>query len=227
MRSTADPDSVRRNCRAARDSSPRSVNVVTTATATSCPTAAGRRARRPDECEEPTISSQLDPQIGPYDHLQGEAGAELSLVEYGDFECPYCREAAPVIEKVREELGDRLMFAFRHFPLFELHPHSLAAACAAEAASVYGRFWPMHARLYAPGPPRLTQRDLREHAEAIGLDDPDKAIWPASQNFEDRVEADFNSGVRSGVRGTPTLFVNGEQYRGPVSVDALLDALTS
>lgn len=132
-----------------------------------------------------------------------------------------------MLEKVREELGNTLLFAFRHFPLFELHPHSLAAACAGEAAAIYGLFWPMHDRLYAPGPPRLTQPDLRAHAEAIGMENPDKAIWPASQHFEDRVEADFNSGVRSGVRGTPTLFVNGVPYTGERSVNALLEAVTS
>ncbi|MCF7549837.1 DsbA family protein [Pseudonocardia sp. WMMC193] len=168
----------------------------------------------------------LDPPLGPYDHVQGHTDAPLTLLKYGDFECPYCRDAAPVIEEVRAELGDRLRFAFRHFPLAELHPHALAAATASEMAALEGRFWPMHASLYAPGPPRLTQADLREHAVRAGVD-PDSVVWPRTRAVEDRVEADFNSGVRSGVRGTPTLFVNGEVYRGPVTVDLLLDALTS
>jgi protein-disulfide isomerase len=168
--------------------------------------------------------SRLDPPIGHYDHLGGVLGAEHSLVEYGDFECPYCRAAAPVIADVRRELGDRLVFAFRHFPLPEIHPHALAASVAAEAAGLKGQFWPMHDRLFAGDEPRLTQADLREHAVAIGVP-PEKVVWPATQFVEERVEADFNSGVRSGVRGTPTLFIDGRPYRGAVGVRGLLDAL--
>jgi protein-disulfide isomerase len=170
--------------------------------------------------------AQLDPPLGPYDHVAGRIDAPLALVEYGDFECPYCRAAAPVIEQVRKRLGAELRFAFRHFPLHELHPHALAAATAAEMAALEGRFWPMHDSLYAPGPPRLTQADLRAHAATVGVD-PDKVVWPATRVVEDRVEADFNSGVRSGVRGTPTLFVNGEPYRGEVTVERVVAALTS
>ncbi|MFR9801073.1 DsbA family protein [Pseudonocardia sp. RS010] len=168
----------------------------------------------------------LDPPLGAYDHVAGRVDAPLALLEYGDFECPYCRAAAPVIEQVRARLGERLRFAFRHFPLHELHPHALAAATASEMAALEGRFWPMHASLYAPGPPRLTQADLREHAVVAGVD-PDTVVWPATRVVEDRVEADFNSGVRSGVRGTPTLFVNGEPYRGDVTVERLVTALTA
>jgi protein-disulfide isomerase len=153
-------------------------------------------------------------------------GAEFTLVEYGDFECPYCRAAAPVIDEVRHELGDRLVFAFRHFPLAELHPFALSAAVAAEGAALLGQFWPMHALLYSGDEPRLTQDDIRRYAEEIGIP-PAKVTWPKTRFVEDRVEADFNSGVRSGVRGTPTLFVNGEQYRGPIVVDRLLEALTA
>jgi protein-disulfide isomerase len=151
-------------------------------------------------------------------------GAELSLLEYGDFECPYCRKAAPVIEEVRERLGTRLVFAFRHFPLAELHPYALSAAVASEAAALKGQFWPMHDKLFSGDKPRLRQEDLRRYAEELGIP-PEKVVWPATQFVEDRVEADFNSGVRSGVRGTPTLFVNGRQYRGAVSVGDLIAAL--
>lgn len=173
---------------------------------------------------EATIS-QLDPPVGAYDHIQGPFEAELTLVEFGDFECPYCRDAAPVIDEVRAELGDRLRFVFRHFPLHEVHPHALAAATASEMAALEGRFWPMHASLYSPGPPRLTQPDLREHALVAGVD-PDRVTWPSTRLVEDRVEADFNAGVRSGVRGTPTLIVNGTRYRGDVTSRALIAALT-
>jgi protein-disulfide isomerase len=145
-------------------------------------------------------------------------------VEYGDFQCPYCRKAAPVIDEVAERLGSRLVFAFRHFPLAELHPFALPAALAAEGAALKGQFWPMHARLYSGDEPRLRQEDLRRYAEEIGVP-PEKVLWPATQFVEDRVEADFNSGVRSGVRGTPSLFVNGSLFRGEISVDNLIDAL--
>ncbi len=151
-------------------------------------------------------------------------GAEFSLVEYGDFECPYCRAAVPVIDEVRARLGDRLVFAFRHFPLAELHPFALSAALAAEGAAVVGQFWPMHALLYAGEEPRLTQDDIRGYAEQLGIP-PAKVTWPRTQFVEERVEADFNSGVRSGVLGTPMLFVDGEPFRGRVTVDGLLDAL--
>jgi protein-disulfide isomerase len=151
-------------------------------------------------------------------------GAPHSLVEYGDFECPYCRAALPVVNEVRREMGDGLAFAFRHFPLAEVHPHALAAALAAEVAGVHGQFWPMHDRLFDGDEPRLRQVDLRGYAEEIGVP-PHKVVWPATQFVEDRVEADFNSGVRSGVRGTPTFFVDGRHYRGDTTVDGLLTAL--
>jgi len=151
-------------------------------------------------------------------------GAAHSLVEYGDFECPYCRSAVPVIAEVRARMGDGLVFAFRHFPLAEVHPHAIAAALAAEAAGLHGQFWPMHDRLFAGDASHLRQPDLSGYAEEIGVP-PHKVVWPATQFVEDRVEADFNSGVRSGVRGTPTLFVDGVQYRGDVTVKALLAAL--
>lgn len=166
----------------------------------------------------------LDPRIGSYDHLQGVLGAELSLLEYGDFECPYCRAAVPVLDEVRAELGSRLVFVFRQFPLADVHPFALSAALAAEGAALHGRFWPMHDKLFDGDEPHLTQPDIRRYATEIGID-PNKVTWPNTRFVEDRVEADFNSGVRSGVRGTPTLFVNGEKYDGPVTVAAVMDAL--
>jgi protein-disulfide isomerase len=180
------------------------------------------RGRRGSRRRRSTIA--LDPPIGSYDHLNGVLGSELTLIEYGDFECPYCRRAAPIIEEVRRRLGDRLVFAFRHFPLADLHPFALSAAVAAEGAALKGAFWPMHAKLFSGDEPRLRQPDLRRYAEEIGIP-PQKVLWPATRFVEDRVEADFNSGVRSGVRGTPTLFVNGEMYRGPIGVGELIEAL--
>ena len=168
--------------------------------------------------------TSLDPPIGPYDHLEGVLGAPHTLVEYGDFECPYCREAVPVVAEVRRLMGDDLVFAFRHFPLAEVHPHAPSAALAAEIAGIHGQFWPMHDRLFAGDEPHLRQADLRGYAEEIGVP-PNKVVWPATQFVEDRVEADFNSGVRNGVRGTPTFFVDGRLYRGDTTVKGLLKAL--
>jgi protein-disulfide isomerase len=170
------------------------------------------------------VAITLHPPIGGYDHLRGDLGAELSLVEYGDFECPYCRAAEPVIAEVLRRLRGRVVYAFRHFPLAELHPYALSAALASEAAGLKGQFWPMHERLFGGEEPALRQDDLRRYAEEIGVP-AEKVLWPATRFVEDRVEADFNSGVRSGVRGTPTFFVNGEKYRGDVTVDALVAAL--
>lgn len=156
--------------------------------------------------------------------MLGPPEAELTLVEFGDYECPYCRAAAPVLDRVRERLGDRLRFAYRHFPLHEMHPHAIAAALATEMAALDGRFWELHHLLFAPGPPRLGQADLRAHAERAGVA-PDRVVWPATRAVEDRVEAQFNAAVRSGVRGTPTLYVNGGPYTGGIDDDELVAAL--
>ncbi len=172
------------------------------------------------------MSADLTAAVDLDRHVYGSPDAAVRVVEYGDFECPYCRRAHPIIEEVRQRLGDRLVFVFRHFPLAELHPYALSAAVAAEGAALKGQFWPMHAKLYSGDEPRLRQEDLRRYAEEIGIP-PEKVLWPATRFVEERVEADFNSGVRSGVRGTPSLFVNGEMYRGTISVELLVDALES
>ena len=115
--------------------------------------------------EEAVIS--LDPPVGPYDHVLGPPDAELTLVEYGDFECPHCRDAAPVLEAVRDRFGGRLRFAFRHFPLHEVHPHAIAAALAAEMAGFDGRFWEMHDTLFAPGDDRVASLFLWHFCEEV------------------------------------------------------------
>ncbi len=131
-----------------------------------------------------------------------------------------------MIDEVRRRLGARLVFAFRHFPLAELHPHALSAAVGSEAAALHGRFWPMYERLFDGDEPHLRQGDLRRYAHEIGIA-PDTVVWPATRSVEGRVEADFSSGVRSGVRGTPTLFVNGAHHRAATTVEDLMNALSS
>jgi protein-disulfide isomerase len=162
--------------------------------------------------------------ISNRDHTLGPANADIVLVEYGDFECPFCAEAEPVLKALRRELPDNLLFAFRHFPLAESHPHALHAAEAAEAAGAQGKFWPMHDHLFA-NQDRLEDNDLVLQAEAVGCD-PERFVQDMSQGrYLHRVREDFQSGIRSGVNGTPTIFINGLRYDGPRDFGSLLAAI--
>jgi protein-disulfide isomerase len=164
----------------------------------------------------------LDPQV---DHVRGGANGRL-LVEYGDYECPYSRQAYREIQRLEHELGDAMRFAFRHFPLTEIHPHAAGAAAAAEAASLQGRFWDMHDHLYHHQH-ALEDEDLRRYAAELGLEverfDADRAAEPVLE----RVLRDFRSGMETGdVRGTPTLFIDGEVHLGSYDLDTLRQAMT-
>jgi protein-disulfide isomerase len=154
--------------------------------------------------------------------VRGEAGAPV-ILEYGDYECPFSRQAFRAIERVEQELSIR--FAFRHFPLTQIHPHALAASAAAEAAARQGRFWEMHGLLFHRQK-ALEDDDLRSYAGEVALDlarfDRDRA----DAEVLARIARDVESGERSGVvRGTPTLFVDGVLYRGSHDVEALREAL--
>ena len=158
------------------------------------------------------------------DHVRGEAAAPVVL-EYGDYECPYSRQAFRAIERVERELSGRLRFAYRHFPLTQIHPHALAAAATAEAAARQGRFWEMHELLFHRQK-ALEDDDLRAYATEIGLDvarfDRDRA----DDEVLARIERDVASGEATGlVRGTPTLFVDGVLYQGGYEPSALIEAL--
>src|SRR3954452_12685235 len=160
------------------------------------------------------------------DHVRGEAGAPV-ILEYGDYEFPYSRQAFRSIERVERELAGGVRFAFRHFPLTEIHPHALAAAEAAEGASLPGLFWQMHELLF-PRRHALADDDLREYAGQLGLDiarfDDDRS---GSQVLE-RVGRDIASGTASGeVLGTPTLFINGRVHRGSYDPATLAQALAA
>lgn len=168
--------------------------------------------------------STLVPPVSELDHAQGPPTARVTLVEYGDFECPTCAAAFEVVEAARRAFGPNLRYVFRHFPLRSTHPHALAAAKAAEAAAAQGKFWPMHARLFAHQT-QLTDADLLRHARKLDLD-PDRFQRDmASRTAEVRIREDLASGVRSGVGGTPTFFIEGEPYTGPIERQALIDAL--
>jgi protein-disulfide isomerase len=156
---------------------------------------------------------RLTPPVGEQDHVAGPPDAPLTLVEYGDYECPYCRMAYPIVKAAQRELGDRLRFVFRNFPLAEIHPHARHAAQAAEAAAAQGKFWAMHDMLFEHQD-ALEDADLVRYAELLGLDADRVARELNAGTYAKRVRDDFRSGVRSGVNGTPTLFVNGERYEG-------------
>jgi formate-nitrite transporter family protein len=159
------------------------------------------------------------------DHIQGPIDAPIKLVEYGDYECPYCGEAYPVVKTVQERLGDRLCFAFRNFPLSNSHPHAEHAAEAAEAAAVQGRFWEMHDVLYE-NQDALEDEDLARYASDLGLDAQRLICEIQAEAHLSRIREDFRGGSRNGVSGTPSFFINGVRYDGMTDVEELLSALT-
>ncbi len=162
--------------------------------------------------------------VSERDHSQGSATAAITLVQYGDYECPYTRQSTTIVRAIQQQLGDTLRFVFRNFPLTEIHPHALHAALAAEAAAAQGKFWQMHDYIFHHQH-TLEDSDLEQFAEAVGLDRQQYAHALAEQRSLARIEEDVESGERSGVQGTPTFFINGVLYRGSWEHDALLAAL--
>jgi protein-disulfide isomerase len=158
------------------------------------------------------------------DHIQGSADAPVTLVEYGDYECPYCGAAYPIVKEVQARMGDRLRFVFRNFPITTSHPHAEQAAEAAEAAAAQGSFWDMHDALYE-NQKRLGDEDLRAYAEELGLDVERFAGELGEHVHEARVHEDFLSGVRSGVNGTPTFYINGARHDDSYELETLLAAV--
>jgi len=158
------------------------------------------------------------------DHIQGPADAAVTLVQYGDYECPYCGAAYPIIKEVQARMRERLRFVFRNFPIVTSHPHAQQAAEAAEAAATQGKFWPMHDLLYE-NQRRLRDQDLSGYAAKLGLDVElfDKEL--AEHVHAARVHEDFMSGVRSGVNGTPTFYINGARHDDSYELETLLAAL--
>ena len=166
----------------------------------------------------------LVPPVGEDDHSQGPASAPVTLVEYGDFECPHCGRAYPIVRAVQRRLGERLRFVFRQFPLTEIHPHAQHAAEAAEAAAAQGKFWEMHGRLFERQF-ALEDENLIEYATDLGLDAPRVARELAAHTYKPQVRDDFMSGVRSGVNGTPTFFINGVRHDDAWDEESLVAAL--
>jgi protein-disulfide isomerase len=158
------------------------------------------------------------------DHVRGDPDAPVPVVEYGDYECPYCAAAAPVLRDLVESSDGRVRLVFRNFPLADVHPYALTAALAAEAVAPHGVFWEMHDLLFERQE-RLTDADLAAYARSLGVDGA-RVVGDAAQPFGDKVEADFASGVALGVRGTPWLFVDGEPYTGRVGAADLRQAVS-
>jgi protein-disulfide isomerase len=164
----------------------------------------------------------LSPPVSERDHIEGPASAPLTLVEYGDYQCPYCGAAYPLVKRVQKALGKKLRFVFRNFPLTQAHPYAMIAAEAAEAAALQGKFWQMHDMIYE-NQDQLQPDILLSWAQELGLDL--KAFGTAIKqgDISKRIKEDRASGIRSGVNGTPTFFINGTRY--DEDPDSLLDAL--
>ncbi|HWV68629.1 DsbA family protein [Chitinophaga sp.] len=155
----------------------------------------------------------LIPPVNALDHVLGASGATIELVEYGDFQCPYCREAFFVVKELQERFAGRLRFVFRNFPLSEAHEYAMDAALAAEAAARQDRFWEMHDALYNRQA-ELNDGLLITLAKELELDLQQFREDMEAPKLLSRVEADFESGVRSGVNGTPTFYLKGKRYNG-------------
>jgi predicted DsbA family dithiol-disulfide isomerase len=158
------------------------------------------------------------------DHMLGPAQAPLQLVEYADFECPSCQAALRVLSRIRKRLGDELVLVVRHFPIADAHPAAVIAAEAVEAAGAQGRFWDMYRRIYGNRRPP-TEDSLRRHAARLKLDMTRFERELREHIHSRRVREDFESGLRSGVNGTPTFFVNGVRHDDEHTFDSLLGAL--
>ncbi|HEX6584541.1 MAG TPA: Na+/H+ antiporter NhaA, partial [Thermoleophilaceae bacterium] len=167
------------------------------------------------------LSDEVDPER---DHIRGPAAAPVTLVEYGDYECPYCGRAEVVIRGLLDSFGDELRYAWRHLPLNDVHSHAQIAAEAAEAAGAQGRFWELHDRLLADQE-KLTAADLTRHARELGIDV--ERFWDELRRREhaSRVDRDVASADASGVAGTPTFFINGRRHRDAYDLATLTAAV--
>jgi protein-disulfide isomerase len=170
------------------------------------------------------MSNQLKPPFSEKDHFQGDAHAPLELVEFGDYQCPHCAHAFPVIKRIQSALGKELKFVFRNFPLNEAHPQAFVAAVAAEAADLQNAYWPMHDLIFEKQS-QLVKLPFDLFAKTLGLDAGKLVKDLEDPELSAKVEADFASGLRSGVNGTPSFFINGHRYDGSWEEEYLLAEL--
>jgi protein-disulfide isomerase len=171
------------------------------------------------------MSGLLKNAVGPEDHAQGDPDAAVTLVEYGDYQCPYCGAAYPLVKKLQRHFKDDLRFVFRNFPLTQAHPLAHMAAELAEAAALQGQFWPMHDWIYEHQQEwsEAGAEALLAGIAAVGLDADALEGALKKPEIDKRIKADFNGGVRSGVNGTPSFFINGRLHQG--SSEALAQAI--
>ena len=158
------------------------------------------------------------------DHVLGPTNAPVTMVEYGDYECPHCAAAHPIVKLVLEHFGDSIRFVFRHFPLAQVHPNAQTAAESAEFAGAHGRFWEMHDGIYE-NQDRLGLPLLFALVSALGLSEADLREALVNGTYEEKVKSDFLSGVRSGVNGTPSFFINGRRHDGSYAFSDLVSAV--
>lgn len=170
------------------------------------------------------MDDRLTPPLDDADHVRGERGRELELVMFGDFQCPYCLGAQSVLRRVRERLGDRLTFAFRHLPIPERHPLAMLAAEASEAAAAQGRFWEYHDALYR-NQPKLSRETMLAAGRELGLDAGRIEAEIDSEAHRGRIRRDLDSAAASGATGTPTFFTNGARLFGAYDASSLVEAL--
>lgn len=162
--------------------------------------------------------------VGKSDHAQGPADAPVTLLEYGDYQCPYCADMNPMIKAIAKVMGTQMRYVFRHMPLLEMHPYAQHAAEAAEAAGAQGKFWEMHDAILQRQAELGTDL-LHRLAKKIDLDVERFSADLEARQYRPRVKRDFMSGMRSGVAATPTFFINGRRYEGALEHAALLSAV--
>src|SRR2546426_2406202 len=172
--------------------------------------------------EAPRLAVPVTPER---DHIEGPVKAALTLVEYGDYQCPYCGAAYPEVKKVQKNLGPELLFVFRNFPLKNVHEHAMTAAETAEAAAVQQKFWPMHDFLYEHQATLGDPNIALGYARKLGLDTQKFEREIAQHTYQKRIKEDFMSGVKSGVNGTPTFYINGVRHDGEAVAKVLIEAL--
>jgi protein-disulfide isomerase len=170
--------------------------------------------------------SSLAVPVSEEDHAQGLSRAAVTLLEYGDYQCPYCGQAYPIIKEVQASMGRKLRFVFRNFPLTQAHPYAELAAEAAESAAVDGKFWEMHDALYE-NQAMLSEDGVMEIARKLGLNLARFVEDIRTRKFMNHVRKDFMGGVKSGVNGTPCFFINGKRHDGPWDYETLSNSLAS
>jgi len=170
------------------------------------------------------VDERLSPPLEEIDHVRGEQGAPLELVMFGDFQCPFCLGAQSILRRVRERLGEQLLFGFRHLPIPERHPLAPMAAEASEAAAAQGRFWEYHDSLFM-AQPKLSRETMLQVGRDLGLDAERIAAELDSGAHRERVARDLASAETSGATGTPTFFINGRRFFGAYDASSLIEAL--